>query len=402
MSSEKSNARITRRSFLGWSAAAAATVGLGPLLSACSQPAAPAAPAAPAGGAQAPSGAPTKAVAPTQPPAKAGVIELKLDHHEPATGNLGRTYQAYADYIGEKSGGKIHITVYPSETLSKAQDAYMNCINGVNDLAWTPASFVPGQFPITDAFALPLNGITSAKHGAAAAMQWWKTNEGLRKEWDQIHMIAVYCNGVCFLNAKKAVNKIEDVAGMKIRVTNWGAVQLVKNLGANPVSMTPPETYEGMTKGIIDGYIWDWQGILGNKTYETSKYAMTMPIYNSFMTMIMNKNKYASIPDDLKPMLDSAPGIPWQSWDPDPAHKGPAPSLAVFYANAFDLADAPGLKAHLDFGGQEIKFTPEEVAKWKTAAKPVWDAWVETKKGLGFDPAKELATIQDLIAKAPK
>lgn len=326
-----------------------------------------------------------KEAAPAQPAPKEGVIELKFDHHEPAQGFLGKTYQKYADTVAEKSGGKLRITVYPSETLGKAADSYPNVVNGISDIAWVVINFLPGQFPRSEAFNLPMRGIESGVMGAKVASEWFKTSPDLQKEWSEVKVLAVYCNGVGYLHtSKKPVRNMNDAAGLKIRASGFGPTNFAKAIGANPVAMAPPELYESLSKGIVEGYFWDWQGVLGNRTYELTKYSLSEPIYNTIMFMAMNKKKWESLSPELQKVLED-PGL--------------TPSLPEFLASGFDAADTPGIEAFKKNGGEITELSAEERQKWVNIAKPVWSAWVETVKSKGIDGQKVLDDLAKIIEK---
>ncbi len=381
MASGDKKLEISRRRFLVWTGALAASAGVVPLLSACGAPA-----AQPTAAAKPTAAAPAKAVAPTQPPAKEGMIQLKFAHHESAAGAMGKAYQAYADAVNQKSGGKLFITVYPSETLGKAADGYQMVLNGIADMAWTPVVYMPGQFPLTDLYNLPMHGVTSAPHGARAAAEWVKTNPAVQKEWSDVKVLAAFATAAQTPGiAKKKVTKLEDMAGLKMMVAGGaGPSGYMKAIGANPVAIPVPELYESLSKGVVEGFLTTWQSINANRLYEVTKYVLDMPVYNGFSSLSMNKKKWESLPPDLQQILV------------DPGLK---PSVGEFFSAAFDSGEPAAREALAKAGGEVIKFSPEEIARWQAAAKPVWETWMESVKGKGFDPAKELAAYQEIVKK---
>jgi len=383
MATEDKNPQVTRRKFLIWTGAVAASAGLGPLLATgCGTSAVPA--AAPTA---APAGAPAKAVAPTQPPAKAGVIELKLAHHEAAVGAEGKAFQAYADAVAEKSGGRLHITVYPSETLGKVADAYNNVVNGIADIAWTPVSYMSGKAPLTEAFNLPMLGFTSAQHAARAHAMWVKTNPIVQKEWSEVHLLVPFAvGGTALFTAKKPLRKLEDLAGMKMQASaSFGPTNFMKAVGASPNPIGTPDIYDALTKGVIEGYLTSPAAVMSQRLYEITKYMVVgMPIYNGHAALSMNKKKWESLPPDLQQILE------------DPGLK---PSAGEYLAGAFDTHDAEVKAAIEKAGGEGITWPPEEVARLQAVTKTVWNSWAETVKDKGFDGVKEVQNLVDIVAK---
>lgn len=376
MSSESRYPQITRRRFLTLTGAAVASAGLSPLLAACGTPAAPASP----------TGAPAKAAAPTQPPAKEGAIQLKLSHHDPPTSGFGKGFQAYADAVNQKSGGKLFITVYPSETLSKVADAYTNVINGVADIAWVPNSYMKGMVPLSEGFSLPMLGFKDSPHAGRVAREWWKASQAVQKEWAEVKVVQTFSTAVQTLStAKKEITRLEDAQGLKIQIPGgFVLTEFSKAIGANPVVMAPPELYEGLRKGVVDSYILTWQARIGFKLTEVTKYVMNQVIYAPFTVLAMNKKKWESLPPDLQAILED-PGL--------------QPNFAEYLGKIFDDMEPAG-KAELEKnGGKVITLPPAEQAKWTAAGKKVWDLWISNEQGKGFDPKKELDQLLAIVEK---
>jgi TRAP-type transport system periplasmic protein len=61
--------------------------------------------------------------------------------------------------------------------------------------------------------------------------------------------------------AKKPVRVLEDLAGLKLRVGTPILATMVKALGATPVNIAAPETYNALERGVVDGTIFPWESI---------------------------------------------------------------------------------------------------------------------------------------------
>src|SRR5512146_2537600 len=133
------------------------------LLAACTSAAVTTPTAAPAKPAAA---EPTKAAAPAagQPTAAPAAkpagpaINLKYSHHDPETGLYHGVLLDWAKQINDKTNGSVKIQIYPGETLAKGKDIITAVQTGVTDIGWVIVSFFPGQFPLTEAYNLPIMG----------------------------------------------------------------------------------------------------------------------------------------------------------------------------------------------------------------------------------------------------
>ena len=63
---------------------------------------------------------------------------------------------------------------------------------------------------------------------------------------------------------------MEDLKGMKIRGTGT-SIKVVEALGATPVAMPQPETYDALQKGVVDGLVSPIETLKGWKFAEVIK-----------------------------------------------------------------------------------------------------------------------------------
>lgn len=372
--------------------------GVALLAAACGGAAAPAPTSAPSKPAAAPTTAPA-AAAPTTAPAAAAptkapepakpaeVIQMKLSHHEPAGGRIGQGYQKWADMVGEKTNGRVKITVYAGETLGKGRDAYPMVQNGIADIAWVVGAFFPGQFPLTEVYNLPLLGVPSGKVGGASLWDVYQQNPEMQKEWSQVKTLCVYSSGVQFVaTAKKPVKQLEDLKGLKLRVAGWGPTAFLKAVGGNPIAITPPEMYDAIQKGVLDGMIFDWQGIQSSRLYEVLNHATPFTVVNVPQGFIMNNKTWEKLPPDIQKVFTDMGG----KWG------------AEFFGSAFDQADPEGADNFKKLGKEIITLSPEEQKRWQDSAKPIWNEWVSQMKGKGQDGQKALDQILAALEKNKK
>ena len=83
-------------------------------------------------------------------------------------------------------------------------------------------------------------------------------------------------------NSKRPIAKVEDIAGLKLRVIpNPINVDWVNALGANPTPLPFPEVYAALEQKAIDGQENPVATIQGAKFYEVQKYmTLTNHQYN--------------------------------------------------------------------------------------------------------------------------
>src|SRR5690606_20659865 len=104
-------------------------------------------------------------------------------------------------------------------------------------------------------------------------------------------------------------------------------------------------------------------------------FAGTRGLYTSFFVFAMNKARYEALPDDLKAVLDANSGLPASKW----------------VGQVMDEGDLPGIEAAKKSGNRIIMVEEAEVERWKTAAAPVIEAWIEEMNAKGYDGAAMVA-----------
>lgn len=107
--------------------------------------------------------------------------------------------------------------------------------------------------------------------------------------------------GFYFLSNKK-IEKLEDFAGMKF-CTGPVFVSALRELGAGAVVMPTPDKYGAMERGLVDGINTPITLGADMHMYEVSKYLLDEGLLRADVTMIMNLDKWNSLPEHLQDLL---------------------------------------------------------------------------------------------------
>lgn len=181
-------------------------------------------------------------------------------------------------------------------------------------------------------------------------------------------------------NSKRAINKAEDLEGLKLRVIpNPINVDWVKALGANPTPMPFPEVYAAMETKAIDGHENPISVIAANKFWEVQKYvALTNHQYNP-QSVIMSKKAWDSLSPADKKIIDSA-----------------ADEAATVQRKEARAAVAANLELLKKNGMTVTQLPPAEVAKLREKLKPVIEKYTAS---VGEATVKEIQTELEKMRK---
>jgi TRAP-type C4-dicarboxylate transport system substrate-binding protein len=306
-------------------------------------------------------------------------IELKLSHWGPP-GHVNQVvFVPWAEMIEKKSGGKLKVTVFPGGVLGKPADHWDLAQNGVVDISWGTHNYTAGRFPLTSAMDLPFL-INSAKGGSRALQEYYAKH--LAKEHDKVKVLWLQCPAPFQLHmTKKAALTPADLVGVRIRTGGGQLSEIVKSLGAVPVALSVPETYNALERGVVDGTILPYEAAKAFKLSEVTKHVVDVRIFTASQFTVMNLAKYNALPADLKKVIDELSGV----WG------------AEFAGAAWDKAEIAGLDAIVKAGIQQHKLSDAQRAAWKEKTKPVEEEWLRTMQAKGLPAKQALADLKDLL-----
>ena len=313
-------------------------------------------------------------------------VTLTLHQFLPAQANVPKLIlDVWAKDVEAASEGRIKIDQYPSMQLGGRPPELMDqAIDGIADIVWTVVGYTPGRFPRTEVFEMPFM-MTNSR---AASRAYWEMFEKHMKdtEFKDVHILGTWVHGPGMIHVNKEVKTPADMQGLKIRGGSRTVNSLLEKMGATPVGMPVPAVPEGLSKGVIDGTTIPWEvtpalkvpELVGNHTEFEGK-----ALYTLTFVLAMNKDRYESLPDDLKAIIDSKSGL----------------EFSVFAGGTQGDADVPSRKIAADRGNNIVTVSGADLDAWKAAAEPVIAEWVADMDSKGIDGQALLDEARTLIDK---
>ncbi len=307
-------------------------------------------------------------------------VELSYSVFFPPTHIQCITAQNWADEINARSDGKLKITVYPAGTLTSAPQCYEGVVTGISDIGMSCFAYTRGRFPLLEGLDLPLgypDGLTATRVATEMVQKFQPA------ELEDVKVLYVHAHGPGILASKKPVQTLDDLKGLKVRATGLSS-KIVTNLGATPVAMSQPETYEALQKGVVDATLCPVETLKGWKQGEVIEAITDTSVigYTTSMFVVMNKNKWNSLSPELQKIVTDVSS----QW-------------VDKHGQAWDQADAEGKAFIKELGKKTILLTEEQKAKCKIAVQPILDEYVKTTKEKGLDGEKFLSETQAMILK---
>lgn len=229
-------------------------------------------------------------------PVMAEVIKLNYANFPPAPTFPCVQMERWKVEVEKRTNGQVLVNTFPGGTLLEAKGMMDGVIAGQADIGNICMAYQPGRFIVTNATSLPL-GIPDAKVGSIALLKLYE--KYLPKEFEDVVVLTMFTNAPGNVMSKVPVKTLEDMKGLDLRASG-GANEILKAWGANPVGMPMPATVEALQKGTVKGLFSSLEVMKDFKFAENCKYVtMTETVIYPF-AVIMNKAKYASLPEDVK------------------------------------------------------------------------------------------------------
>jgi TRAP-type C4-dicarboxylate transport system substrate-binding protein len=291
----------------------------------------------------------------------------------------------WAKKLEKISKGRIKVEIYPSMSMGgKPNELYSQAKDGVADIVYTIAGYTPGVFPRTEVLELPEIHTNSSLKTAMAA----KENFDLIKDdFKKVKPLLIALTGPYQLDtAQKKVTKLSDLKGMKLRSPSRTGAWYIEELGAEPVGMPLPAVAQSLAKNAVDGAILPMEVFPAFKFDQLTKYTTEIKggggFGGSVLLLLMNKDRYDSLPKDLKEAIDKSTETSIQDW--------------AKLASDFETI---GKNMQKKSGGEVITLSDEQTAKFKEAAGRVTQRWVKEMKSKGIDGQKIVDAIKKSMAK---
>ena len=201
------------------------------------------------------------------------VKKIKIGHGLDQSHPVHKAMMYMAKVAEEKSGGKIQITVYPSQQLGTERECLELLQIGSLGMTKVSSSVLEGFVPDFKVFSLPYI-FRNEKH----KFDFFESDLGkslltsTEKFW--LRGLCYYDAGSrSFYTKSKPILIPDDLKGLKIRTQESPtSVKLVNTLGGSATPISWGELYTALQQGVVDGAENNPPSFYTSKHYEICKY----------------------------------------------------------------------------------------------------------------------------------
>ncbi|OPY68003.1 MAG: C4-dicarboxylate-binding periplasmic protein precursor [Syntrophorhabdaceae bacterium PtaU1.Bin034] len=306
------------------------------------------------------------------------VITLKFAHFVPATTLEGKTMQAWANEVEKRTNGRVKVNIFPGATLMPPSQTYDGITKEVADIGYGIFAYHRGRFPLTEVIDLPL-GYKNPYVPTRMINEYYKKFKP--KELEDVKVLFLEAHGADIISTRKPISKLADIKGMKLRASGLSA-KIVNALGGSAVGLPITDTYDAMSKGVIEGLVLDWGGLYNWKFGDLVKNHIESPGVASTVAFytVMNKDKWNSLPQDIKNIIDKLD----EEWIDRVSKK---------WGDWENMGKTELLKR----GGKIITLSKEDSAQWVEKMRPILDDYVQASRKKGLPGDQALKFCQDYL-----
>lgn len=210
-----------------------------------------------------------------------------------------------AEEIKKRTGGKIDISVHPASQLGNENQINEGLGLGTIDLIYTGVAFagsIHKPIAITNApFVLRDFDHWKAYRDSKLFRDIAKGYEDKTKH----KIVSITYYGQRHLTANKAINKPEDMKGMKLRVPPAPLfLMFTKSVGANATPIAFAEVYLALQQGTVDGQENPLPTIMAKKFYEVQSHIMLSGHITESLVTIVGAHSWAKLDAEQKKIVD--------------------------------------------------------------------------------------------------
>ncbi len=292
------------------------------------------------------------------------VYKIKLSHSTPEGDQIYKVGEKFKELAAEYSNGRIQVDTYPIMQLGGEQENVQDVATGSIETAIVYTGNFKPFAPSVGVLMLPyiFTSNEEAWNGMDSILE--DLNERVVAE-SGTRILGYFDRGFRYLtNSKKPVRTIDDLKGLKIRVSQVDVtIETFRSWGIEPIPMAWDEVPTALQQRVIDGQENPYATIDSHKFYETQEYVTEIHYMIWTGPIIINNELYESMPADLQDALNRAG------------------QEAAEYGRQIAQQEEVKSKKLVEEKGMTLLGPPSDEAVWQEKAQSVWPKFYEAVGG---------------------
>ena len=225
---------------------------------------------------------------------------------------FSRADKTWIRWVEAQSGGNLKIRAYWSGALISSEQSLLEIRHGVADIGLITPIYVRGGAHLLRVQTGFYGGAETFEQQVALYRCLAEASPQYNRELEGLKILAVQ-GGVLpgILTRDRPVRSLEDLKGMRIRVPTE-LLRVLRDLGADAVSMPMRDVYSALAKGVLDGVVAPADTLKSLHFGEVANYFTRLKVpRGAYPARAMGLRCWQSLPEADRSLLEA--GIPvWE------------------------------------------------------------------------------------------
>lgn len=220
---------------------------------------------------------------------------------------FSRADQRWMQFVEERSEGTLQIRPNWSGALLSSEHSLVELRHGVVDIGLITPIYVKGGVHLVRAQSGFYSGVKTIEQQVDLYHCLADHNEQFQRELTGIKVLAVQGGNLPGLVTRdRPIEALSDLHGLRIRVPNE-LINLMRDLGADPVNMPMGEVYSALAKGIIDGVVAPADTFNALHLAEVARYYAQMEVpRGAYPARAIGRERWEQLSESQRAVLEAS------------------------------------------------------------------------------------------------
>ncbi len=236
--------------------------------------------------------------------AKAADYTIKFAHSLSATEPANQAAEYFAKNVGERTNGRVQITVFPGEQLGSGKEVNEMIRQGANVMNITDPGYLSDFVPDVGILNGPYLLDKPEDFQKILASDWFK---GILEKLQKAGFRVISFNnffGDRDMIADKPIRTPADIAGLTVRVPpNQMWIETFKAMGARPTTVNWSEVYQALAQNVVAAAEAPLGSLYGSKLFEVRKTISMTHHFLAWVAFVTSESYFESLPPDVQKIL---------------------------------------------------------------------------------------------------
>ena len=287
-----------------------------------------------------------------------------------------KVFKPWIEEVKKRTNGRVIITLYNAGTLCPDASLYDSVVKGQVDIGEHFCNRTPGRFPLNSVIGKIPMEVSNPRIGAEAYWNLFQATPAMQDEFKETKVLALHTTALCQLHTKnREITNAEQLKGLRLLGISKDTTVIINSLGLKALMQPSTEVYMAMSRNMADVCVLPVAIVRSLKINECTNYTLMFNGILGSCWVSMNKDKWNSLPDDVKAVLEETTGK----------------TMSMAIGQALTDSEAADKELLAKSGHKFVDISPEERVKWRDAMRPaLQETWKQELAKSNYTATDEL------------